>query len=248
MAVDITPTAAVPYLRAGFFSAAGNAFTIMAWVRLDVLPASNAYDNLFGMHTAIMADVHNNAGTIRWSIGTATNDFDSANGVAPVAGRWYHVCLTRIGSTYALYVDGMQVATGSDATAGNTQLDIAEFGNSSSSDVWDGALAAIKAWDGCALTRDEIVIELRQILPAGVRAGQLRGCYPLFSTTSDTLDWSGHGLTLTKAGTQTVTTDPPVPLYFDPTFLNVYDGPSAAGGATFVPYQPWYQQAPVMAQ
>jgi hypothetical protein len=53
---------------------------------------------------------------------------------------------------------------------------------------------------------------------------------------------------LTKAGTQTVTTDPPVPLYFDPTFLNVYDGPSAAGGATFVPYQPWYQQAPVMAQ
>ena len=35
----------------------------------------------------------------------------------PVVGQWYHVAVTRDGNTYVLYIDGVQVATGTDTHA-----------------------------------------------------------------------------------------------------------------------------------
>lgn len=36
---------------------------------------------------------------------------------SPVVGQWYHLAVTRSGSTYTLYIDGVSVATGSNASA-----------------------------------------------------------------------------------------------------------------------------------
>jgi hypothetical protein len=256
MAVTLASGSAQHYTRSGFFSNAANAITLMAWCKVSALPGSNEYHNLLsmgGVPGAVGCTIHNNAGTIRWSIGTAANDYDATNYPAPATtDPWFHIAMTRnTNGDLALYVNGLLARAANESFTGQTALWI---GVDSSTDAgtaaahWDGPIAAVKAWDGCALNVDEIAVEKRQMMPAGIRVGQLRGVFPFFTINSDTLDWSGHEQILTRTSTPTSSDMPPVPLYFDPTFLNVYDGPSAAGGATFVPYQPWYQQAPVMAQ
>jgi hypothetical protein len=51
-------------------------------------------------------------GILRFQIASST--LGSLNPVTapwnPVAGQWYHVAVTRSGSAYALYIDGVQVA------------------------------------------------------------------------------------------------------------------------------------------
>jgi hypothetical protein len=246
MAVTLASGSAQHYTRSGFFSNAANAITLMAWCKVSALPGSNEYHNLLsmgGVPGAVGCTIHNNAGTIRWSIGTAANDYDATNYPAPATtDPWFHIAMTRnTNGDLALYVNGLLARAANESFTGQTALWI---GVDSSTDAgtaaahWDGPIAAVKAWDGCALNVDEIAVEKRQMMPAGIRVGQLRGVFPFFTINSDTLDWSGHEQILTRTSTPTSSDMPPVPLYFDPTFLDVYDGPAAAAAVSTVIARP----------
>jgi hypothetical protein len=105
----------------------GSDFTIEMWVNFDAVRSrspfighdeggGNAKKWIF-WHDAVGHDTQLDVPALRLHV----NDPEVGGGDVIVApwnpqtGQWYHVALTRDGSTYALYIDGNQVATAVDA-------------------------------------------------------------------------------------------------------------------------------------
>lgn len=212
MATLLTANNGHRYSRSSFFSAAGNAFTMSAWVWVTALPAAGQYRNAFGMNGSMGAGVRTSGADSLWFIGTNTNDFDSSTGLV-ATGTWYHLVLARSGNTKTLYVDGVQRASGSDTEAGNTGLVVGDFtttGDNTSN--WNGRLGAVKVWDGVALTAEELLTERWQYAPH--RFANLRAFYPLLSIGEDETDYYVNGLTLTVtqvSGSIATAEGPPIP-------------------------------------
>lgn len=206
MAVDLVDSATTGYTRTSFFSAASNAFTISAWVRPDNLPTvGSPYDVIGGMRNSIGMQLFWDGAAASWGIGTELSDFDGATSVTE--GAWAYLCMIRNGNTKTLYLNGIQEATGSDAAAGSTELIIGSFNFGSAAENWDGGLAAVKVWDGAALTQDEIKTEMHSFLPR--RFANLRAFYPMRDVGEDQTDFYTGGLTLTVTGTPATTADGP---------------------------------------
>lgn len=187
--------------RTTFFGATGNAFTCMAWVLSNSLPASSEYRNLGGMSGAITMQFFNSGAGARFSIGTSANDF---NGTAtPVAGRWYHMALVRNGNSKTLYVDGAQEASGSDTATGSTTLILGDYNSAQPSDGWYGRLYDARIWDGLAMSADEVRREMRSLVP--YRWRNLRGWYPLTHPSMMRQDFGPFKQHLTLTGTITAT-------------------------------------------
>ena len=221
MAVRLTRASAQYYTRTSFFSGAGNSFSISAWVYPTTLPAggSSAYHNLFGMSASIVPSIWDNGGIQQWTIGTELNDFTS--GVAAAAGTWVHLYFSRSGATKTLWVNGVQVATGSDAAAGSTTLEIGDWQTGTA--PWDGRFSAVKVWDGYAGDIDDAKQEMLQTAP--VRLANLRAFYPF--DVASTADSYTAAQTLTATGTPTSELGPGLPWQLFQSDDDVLSAPSA---------------------
>lgn len=207
----ITLTGAGWYSKTSFFSAAGNAFTYMGWAFANTLPVGGPsnYTVLGGMlggaSSGIACGMQNVGGVNRWQIGTQLNDFNGSS--VPVISTWYHFALVRNGTGKTLYINGVSEVTGTDAAVGHTTLAVGDYDISDNTDEWLGRIAAIKLWDGAALTQAEVQQEMWQMLP--VRTANLRGFYPLLSLSDDEIDFSGNAQTLTVGGSGHAVADTP---------------------------------------
>jgi hypothetical protein len=193
---------------AGALSAAGNDFTLMAWLRPESTPASTFYYDCLMLNLEVGASIWNNAGTIRWNIGTNASDY--AGTTAITTGAWVHLCLVRSGTTHTLYLNGNVERTMTESyTESATTINLGRFGTSSDvRGVFDGDIAFAKLWDATALTQAQIQQEMASGEP--VNHAGLRAWWPL-TTSSDTADYSKNGQTLTFSNISGTATQPPAP-------------------------------------
>jgi len=215
MATRVNATAEY-YLRTASLPSIAT-FTLSCYVRL-VTQASlaNQVSPLFyrndGAGDAAWAGVY-----LRWLL--ASNDtrisMDATataqtDGTILTIGSWYHVGFTRSGNVYTTYLNGVQDIQFTDASAmTNTRMYIA--GNDFTGGTYPSFdVAAVKIWDGVALTASELLTESRQVSP--FRVNNLHSFYPLLSIAEDETDYYTGGLTATVSGTFTTSPDgPPIP-------------------------------------
>ena len=95
-------------------------FTIDTWVNFAALhrtaQALLAQDEGFGNTTKWMF-WYTEGGDLAFEFGTAGQGFHAASAAwTPILSQWYHVAVTRSGSDFTLYVDGVAVGTGTEST------------------------------------------------------------------------------------------------------------------------------------
>lgn len=132
------------------------AFTAMAWINSNALPASTTY--------RVFATGPNGG----WGIGLANVDrvkftaFGSTDyfstGTYPFNGNWHHLAVTWNNGTVTTYVDGNVAALGSTATAFTDELATVFRigGNANGTDYFNGRMDELKIYD-TAMTASEII-------------------------------------------------------------------------------------------
>jgi hypothetical protein len=98
---------------------------------------------------------------------------------SPNTGQWYHVAVTRNGSTYTLYIDGIQVATNTDT---NTIPDAAvplTIGQSENGYFFNGLIDEVEIYNRALSAAD-----IAAIFDAG-SAGKCQGAVFLVTTTQE---------------------------------------------------------------
>lgn len=164
-----------------------------------------------------------NDGYSAWSLlgmdsdGTTLRHEDAnggTNGLLSVANTWYHCGLSKSGANVTVYIDGTSNITRTNATnptvTGVTYGGVGNWGQASlGTEIFDGRMAAMKIWDGVALTQAELQQEQWFYMP--VRTANLWHWNPLLNIVGDfTVDFSGSGNTFTAGGTLTAEDGPPI--------------------------------------
>ena len=144
------------------------------------------------------------------SEGNATTTGDKVS-----EGTWHHLaCVFESSTMRRAYVDGVQEATNTTNLT-PTGLDTTSVGalvRTGVNDETDGRIVDAALWDA-VLGADEIAALAGGVVPAHIRPGSLVGYWPLREpdATSDALDVSGGGNTLTSSGDPALATaSPPV--------------------------------------
>ena len=102
--------------------ALGGDFTVDTWVNFASVPASGhiafvAHDEGSG-YLPKWIFWWKDTGQLSFHFNTGSETVDPvAYSWTPTTGTWYHVAVTRAGSTFTLYLNGTSVATGSETTA-----------------------------------------------------------------------------------------------------------------------------------
>jgi hypothetical protein len=178
-------------------------FTFCAWININTLQSTAFFsrDNTSGGY---------------WSHGfgpTGAHSFDVAGDIRQATtlapGTWHHLCATRSGNDHQLYLNGN--ADGSVLTTTNA------WDNSSmslgaglrfASDWFNGRIAAVKIWDGVALSQEEIQNEMRFYRPR--RSANLHIWSPMLTANDAEIDYSGNGRNWMVGGTITTEDGPPI--------------------------------------
>ncbi|HEY5936842.1 MAG TPA: Ig-like domain-containing protein, partial [Kofleriaceae bacterium] len=132
----------------------GNAArTVMAWVRVDAAAATEAFFAGYGSFSGDAA--------FSLSANTAFGASFSSGSTATVGGllrlgHWHHVAATSSGNTVTLFVDGVQVATGTHALATAADQSLL-LGMLDSDHRLQGAMDEIRIYDR-ALTAEQIAL------------------------------------------------------------------------------------------
>jgi hypothetical protein len=181
----------------GWFKFVGDTNAYSAFLRLGHESTSNGYNLLRCCGGGWRElDLWNGAG-----IWTALNSFQ--------LGSWYHLAVVVSGSgagQVKTYVNGALALT----SAGNPNVTAARFsiGNDTHQEWLNGNAAAVKLYD-VALSGAEIAKEMNALAP--VRTSNLNSWYPLQSSGTATLDYSGNNRPLSQGGTLlTDSNGPPV--------------------------------------
>ena len=97
-------------------------FTIECWINLASMPTSNVFPDAYWI---LGTGPSSSDVGLDWYVGSTQMKFNLAAYSSPqitynhslVTGRWYHVAVSRTGSSMALYVDGVQQATATSSTS-----------------------------------------------------------------------------------------------------------------------------------
>lgn len=188
------------------------------------------YKNNNGTDTQWMAlAINTSTNTLRWE-----DQSSGSNGSALSTGNWYHIAVSKSGSSVTVYLNGVSDITFSH-TASNTSIDTWKaLGIEFSGFGVNGSIVSYKVWDGAALTQAEIQQEMNNIAP--VRTSNLYSWLPCLDPTlaSNIIDYSGAAHNWTIASGLSVTAiSPPVPFRSD--YAKVILPSAGASGVTVTP-------------
>jgi len=208
------------------------AWTVAAWVNLDVQPAN--YTALFshayagGAIPTILGIAGGGDGGVagRWRAGFYAPGWQGAGDVSvPTLGAWQHIAGTCRGGGVAtpgqlkLYRQGALIATTSPGSAyAGTTLDWYIARRWDNPDMINGKIAEAAVWMnkdvadvGPVLSDAEIAALARGVHPTYFRRNYLKQYIPILGLASPEADWSGNGLNMTVNGTApAIAMGPPV--------------------------------------
>lgn len=165
--------------------------TTMLWVRRD---SATAFGNIWVIANAgstLYEGLYlNSAGT---NLRIENNNGGADGATTLTVGTWYHVALVRNGNDRTLYLNGVVDATYNNANS-FTSAGEAFAGNGLT--IFSGYLSALKQYER-ALTQDEVLQEMRTILPKSV--ANIYNFSPLFRHT-ELQNYFGAGWTITGTG------------------------------------------------
>lgn len=167
-----------------------------------------------GTNDYIYLENNGSAGDNSYDLWTGVSDSNIiTNAVTLTNGVWHFVGITKAGNTHTVYQAAVTAPTISSQNASQanafTPGNIA-FAESPWSNEWfNGRIAAMKFWDGVALSATQIASERYRIIPANY--GNLYGFWPMFGGATERLrDYSGNGHNFTAGGTLTDEAGPPI--------------------------------------
>ena len=135
-------------------------FTLECWINLSSMPTTNVFPTAYWITGTGPA-----AGDIGldWYIGSTTMNFNLAQYTLPdisvthnmVVGVWYHVALSRTGSSLSAYINGVQVATATTSSSSNTgynwAIGRAEANNGETGGGFDGYISNFRVIKGTGI-------------------------------------------------------------------------------------------------
>lgn len=143
------------------FDMGSGAFSLECFARFAALPTSTNFQTLISKNWAspnlgFFFGVFNNSGTyqLTWisSADGTTGSADIRRNATLSTGTWYHIAMSRSGSTVKLFLDGTQ--QGSDGTDSNTIFDAGGFVHlgvsSGGSNVFNGHMDEVRISKGIA--------------------------------------------------------------------------------------------------
>jgi hypothetical protein len=172
-------------------------------------------------------------------------------GASITAGSWYHVAVTRTGTSATVYVNGVGT-TGTVYSAFNTNNGIFGVGNmgsyTGSTRTWNGFITNLRTVKGIAVYTGNFTVPTKPLLPtqsAGTNISAITGTQTslLLSTpfSSFLTDYSVNNYTVTNVGTATANTLSPFAVTspgitftgFTINMTNAAAKTFAGGGATY---------------
>lgn len=178
-------------------------FTIMAWVRPDVL---EAFDSVWSNGAFSPALYHSLSGGGAWGMyWGSTRNFDTTL----TTGVWSHLTVRRIGTTLTGWFNGV-IETTSHTVSSNMSNAIQYINqDTSGGDEGNGRRSWVTLWN-VGLTSNEILSLAQGLCPIRVRLGNIKACWPIWGIHDPEIDISNGLLHLTINGTPTQANDPPV--------------------------------------
>lgn len=215
-----------------------NAYTWMAWVRINTLPSADA--NILGFDGGSLFELcHLNSSNQLCLF--VYNSGATITGSTLSASTWYHIAMVReSASSCKVYLNGVLDITSTYNTTGRDNSDYDMFVAAITGGAWalNARYAAMKIWNR-TMTASEVLQEMHVIRPAG--ADSLWGWFPMFPGATERLaDWSGNGRSWTANGTLTDEDPPPVSWGAQPLVFPY--AVAAAGGTVPVKYRHLQEQ------
>lgn len=190
------------------------AYTLMAWMR--IVTDTNNYGNVYVMNdnSSGNADFFGvSADGTTFMVGRTSGgagSFAENTGSALSLGTWYHIAMTRSGTTQTGYLNGAQDCQLTATITGRVAATRLEMGAATTDNLslFNGRVAHAKAWAGVALTAEQIRQEMYSVLPH--RFADLYAAWTLLKGATERLrDHSSNGRGWTAGGTLTDEDNPP---------------------------------------
>ncbi len=158
-----------------------NAFSLTMWVKLDTVNAIHTLFHLFAATNSGL-ELYTNANAklcLKVSdTSTAGNMVDVTGSTTLVASTWYHITVTRSGSTFTVYLNATSDSTGSSAASiiDPTTIAIGYRPTGTPDQYHYGNIKDVMLFNGKALTQPEIKLLMNRTHPI-TGAGLLPGGY-----------------------------------------------------------------------
>lgn len=128
-------------------------FTLEAWVRLDTMPSGGSVARLMAKETAGGAAVASSygfgiigTGKLRFTIFDVA-DIDDTGSTTISAGSWYHVAVSKTGTSYHFFINGTlnsTITNGNSPTANTATLLVGRRGPAATPEYVDGVVDEIR--------------------------------------------------------------------------------------------------------
>jgi len=127
-------------------------FSMEVWTRISSLSAVNG---LFNEAAGLIVNI-DTTGAIQLKFRTATTIATSASSLINT-GIWYHIVITRTAANlYTAYINGVSVASGTNASNLNTASARIGYGGGTTAS-FNGDIAIVKTYKGTVLTQSQII-------------------------------------------------------------------------------------------